>query len=338
MYPMRVTYYSTIPPPVFPGTEAMMKEIELLKDEFKGESLNLYPFSHYIPGFPKVFTGLRHIGRLSRMDKDTDIHHVFLHHLFPLPVLRVLRKPVVCSVISAKSPFPGLLRRYPYHVVINNQRDAEYFNEQGFNNLSVIFPGIDTSTVGDSHSEYHNGEEFVLFCGSAPWTPRHFREKGFDMLLDLAAEKPDIRLVCLWRGVLYKEFIQKIDNMALQDRVEVINRKVDINPVLARIHAGIVLAESPGVAAAYPRSLIESLVAGKPVISSGCLPVAEYIRKNECGCVVESFSYSNLKRCIEALMANYQTYADNAGSRGRSDFSKEMMIESFRRLYVSLVQ
>ena len=335
---MKVTYYSTIPPPVFSGTEAMMKEIELLKDEFGGGFLNLYPFSHYIPGFPKVFTGLHHIGRLSRMDKETDIHHVFLHHLFPLPALSVLRKPVVCSVISAKSPFPGLLRRYPYHVVINNEKDADYLKKQGFNNYTVIFPGIDTSAVCDSHSEYHCGEEFVFFCGSAPWTPSHFREKGFDMLLELAAEMPDIRLVCLWRGILYEEFIQKIENMALQDRVEVINRKVDINPILARIHAGIVLAESPGVAAAYPRSLIESLVAGKPIISSGCLPVAEYIKKNHCGCVVESFYHSHLKQCIISVMEQYLTLARNAEIRGRSDFSKEKMVASFRELYYSLVQ
>lgn len=337
MYPMRVTYYSTIPPPVFPGTEAMMKEIELLKDEFNGEFLNLYPFSHYIPGFPKVLTGLQHIRRLNRIDKETDIHHVFLHHLFPLPVLRVLRKPVVCSVISATSPVPGLLRRYPYHVVIHNQRDAQYLKKWGFNDYSVIFPGIDTSAIIDSPSEYHNKEEFILFCGSAPWTRGQFREKGFDLLLALAAEMPNIRLVCLWRGVLYEDFIQKIKDMALQDRVEVINRKVDINPVLERVHAGIVLAESPGVAAAYPRSLIESLVAGKPVISSGCLPIAEYIRKNECGYVVESFSSSNLKQCVEDLMTNYQMCATNARSRGRMDFSKKTMIESFRRLYLSLV-
>lgn len=335
---MRVNYYSTIPPPVFPGTEAMMKEIDLLMSEFEGGFLNLYPFSHYIPGFPKVFTGMNQTRQLRVMDRDADIHHVFLHHLFPLPALRVLKKPVVCSVMTTASPFPGLMSRYPHYVVINNQRDAEYLKARGFNNYRVIIPGIDTSVINKSRIEYHGGEDFILFCGSAPWTPGHFRQKGFDLLLSLASEMPDIKLVCLWRGILYDEFIEKIEHFSLQDRVEVINRKVDINPILARVHAGIVLAESPGVAAAYPRSLLEALASGRPVISSGCMAISEYVKEHTCGCVVESFSYSDLKQCVETLMARYSMFSDNAKERGRKDFSKETMTESFRTVYCSLMK
>lgn len=335
---MRVNYYSTIPPPVFPGTEAMMKEIDLLMSEFEGSFLNLYPFSHYIPGFPKVFTGMNHIRQLRMMDRDADIHHVFLHHLFPLPALRVLKKPVVCSVMTTASPFPGLLSRYPHYVVINTQRDAAYLKARGFNTYRVIIPGIDTSAVEESRIDYHSGEEFVLFCGSAPWTPGHFRQKGFDMLLSLASEMPDIRLVCLWRGVLYDEFIERIEHFALQDQVEVINRKVDINPILARIHAGIVLAESPGVAAAYPRSLLESLAAGRPVISSGCMAISEYIKEHSCGCMVESFSISDLAGCIKTAMENYSALAENARKIDTREFSTEKMVESYRDLYYSRIR
>ncbi len=335
---MRINYYSTIPPPVFPGTEAIMKEIDLLMSEFEGGFLNLYPFDHYIPGFPKVMTGVQYLNTLRSMERDADIHHVFLHHLFPLPVLRILKKPVICSVITAVSPVPGLLKNYPYHVVVNNEQDGELLRERGFQEYSIITPGIDTSAIEESRIEYHSGEEFVLFCGSAPWTPGHFRQKGFDLLLSLASEMPDIRLVCLWRGILYDEFIEKIEHFTLQDRVEVINRKVDINPILARVHAGIVLAESPGVAAAYPRSLLESLSAGKPIISSGCMSIAEYIKRHKCGCVVGSFSSPHLKECMETLMMNYPLVSKNAQMRGKTDFSKESMLEAYRKLYLSLIQ
>lgn len=332
---MKVNYYSTIPPPVIPGTEAVMKEIDILKGEFGGDFLDLYPFRRYFPGFPKVLTGIQCVRTLRAMDRECDIHHVFLHHLFALPVLKILKRPVVCTITTTTS-MQGFLKCSRYHIVVNSEKDAEQLKSKGCERFSVIKPGIDTSRI--SRGEFPcQGSDFVLLAGSAPWTPDHFRRKGFDLLLDLLKMAPDLKLVCLWRGVLYEEFLQKIRNAGVQERVEVINRKVDVNQVLSRVHAGIVLADSPGVAAAYPLSLIESLVAGKPVVASGCLSISEYIRKNSCGCVVESFSSDDLLRCLDKMMAGYSSMAENARERGRMDFSKEGMIESYRNLYSSLV-
>jgi glycosyltransferase involved in cell wall biosynthesis len=333
---MKVNYYSTIPPPVIPGTEAVMKEIDLLKGEFGGDFLNLYPFRRYLPGFPKILTGIQCVSTLRAMDRECDIHHVFLHHLFALPVLRILKKPVVCTITTTTS-IPGFMSNPRYHIVINSERDAEHLRSKGFDRFSVIKPGIDTSRIAGGVFPY-KGSDFILFSGSAPWIPDHFRRKGFDLLLDLVEKMPDLRLVCLWRGVLYEEFLQKIKDAGVQDRVEVINRKADPDEVLSRVHAGIVLADSPGVAAAYPLSLIESLVAGKPAITSGCLSISDYIRSHRCGCVVESFTSDDLRRCLHNLMAGYSSMAENARGRGRMDFSKEGMIESYHRLYSSLVQ
>lgn len=333
---MRVQFYSTVSPPVFPGTEAITKDIELLMGEFGGNFLNLYPFKRYVPGFPKVFTGMHCLKKMRSMDNEADIHHVFMHHLFPLPALRILKKPVVCSVITKASPMPGLLRYYPYHVAVNSEEDGMKLHHGGFTKFRIIIPGIDTSGFS-YHALQFNGKELILFCGSAPWTRSQFHKKGFNFLLELVHEMRNVRLLCLWRGILYEEFQQKIHAHGLQDRIEVINKKVDVNEVLARVHAGIVLAETPGSAAAYPRSLIESLVAGKPVISSGCMSIAEYIKRNDCGCVVEQFSYSQLKRCVETLMSRYHILAENAQKRGKSDFSREKMVESYRELYLSLL-
>jgi glycosyltransferase involved in cell wall biosynthesis len=334
---MRIHYYSTIPPPVFPGTEAIVKDIELLMSEFEGDFLNLYPFRSHIPGFPKVCIGMQCMRELRSMDRDADVHHVFLPRLYPLPVLKMLKKPVVCSVVSTASPMPGSLKKFPYHVVVNNEQDGELLSSKGFHRFSIIPPGIDTSTIPPGNFSYDGGT-FTLFYGSAPWIPSHFRKKGFDMLLDVIRDMHDIRLICLWRGVLYEEFLKKVEDAGVDERVEVINMKVDIHQVLSRAHAGIVLAESPGVAAAFPRSLLESLVAGMPVISSESMGISEYIRKNECGCVLESFSPRHLKQCIDTLKSRYAFMAENAKKRGRTDFSKDKMIGSYRDLYATLAR
>lgn len=333
---MRVQYYSTIPPPALPGTEAIIKDIELLMSEFDGNFLNLYPFGFHIPGFPKACIGMQCLAELRKRDRDCDLHHVFLHHLYQIPALRVLKKPVVCSLVTTGYSMPFLQREALPHVIVSNEQDAGFLKSKGFHRFTIIPPGIDTGSISPVFFPYDGGT-FTLFCGSAPWTPSQFRKKGFDMLLAILKEMGDTRLVCLWRGVLYEEFLKKIQEAGVGDMVQVINRKIDINTVLPSIHAGIVLAESPVVAAAYPRSLLESLAAGRPVISSACMGIAEYIKRNGCGCVLGSFSPLHLRQCLESVKQNYPDMAKNALQRGRTDFSKERMIESHRELYNSLI-
>jgi glycosyltransferase involved in cell wall biosynthesis len=334
---MKIHYYSTIPPPVFPGTEAMMKDIEQLMGEFGGEFLNLYPFRSHIPGFPQAFIGMQHMKELRSKDRDADIHHVFLSRLYSLPVLRTLKKPVVCSVVSTVSSMIGPVKNFPYHVVVSNSGEGELLRSRGITRFSIITPGIDTSAIPPGNFSYDGGE-FVLFCGSAPWVSSHFQKKGFDLLLDVIGEKNDLRLVCLWRGILYDEFMTRIEDAGVTARVEVINKKVDVFQVLSRAHAGIVLSELPGDVAAFPRSLLESLVAGMPVIASRCMGISEYIASNRCGCVVESFSTDHLIQCIETIKARYIPMVRNANERGRTDFSKERMVDSFRELYSTLIE
>ncbi len=168
---------------------------------------------------------------------------------------------------------------------------------------------------------------------SAPWVENQFDLKGVDALLDAAVRLPKLRLILLWRGLLLKELLQRVERRGIRDRVEIVTERADINAYLRRAHATVLPAKRSDIVKSYPHSLLESLVAGKPVILSDALPMADYVRQHECGIVVEEVSEQTLIQAIEDLRARYGAFAQRARATDAHMFSLEAMIESYREIY-----
>lgn len=169
--------------------------------------------------------------------------------------------------------------------------------------------------------------------GSAPWNLAQFRQKGIEALLTAAQRFPQLRLVFLWRGVLADEMERRVRRMNLDERVEVLNKKVNVNDVLAGVHASVALATDPAIIRPYPHSLMESLAAGKPILASRCIPMADYVERTGCGKVVEGVDPTSILDAVEALAREYESLQRAARQIGQRDFSRQAMITSFRRVY-----
>ena len=169
--------------------------------------------------------------------------------------------------------------------------------------------------------------------GSAPWTQAQFRTKGMDALLTAAQQAPHLRLVCLWRGVLAEEMHRRLRRMNLEQRVEMIDKKVDVNQVLAGVHASITLVTNPAIIRSYPHSLMESLAAGKPIIVSRSIPMSDYVERAGCGQVVERVTPADILAAVEALARNYDELQQSAQRVGQRDFSQQALITSFQKIY-----
>ena len=102
---------------------------------------------------------------------------------------------------------------------------------------------------------------------------------------------------------------------------------------LARAHAAVLLAKRAEIVKAYPHSLLEALAAGKPVIISESISLADFVRRNQCGMVVEEVNSAALAAAITALIDNYTNLARNAVQVGPTSFSLTALIEEYRRLY-----
>ena len=336
---MKITpfYHLTAPCPVFPETDAVFQEVNALHSRFGGAIINLYPLRRPSLVFPRFLYGIHQIRQLQKIENSVDLHHVYHPVLYAFPVLRCLKKPVIYSVVSGlrDQKQPRLQSLDTIHsIVVSNKRDQTTLRSWGIEKGKLILPGINLSKFSFSACLPHT--EFTLTVGSAPWVGRQFKQKGIDALLETCAEMPNLRLIFLWRGLMIDELQRRIKKIGVRDQVEVINQRVDVNKVFARSHAAVVLAEHSRLVKAYPHSLLESLSAGKPVLVSRCIPMADYVAEKQCGEVVSDLNIMSLRTAIENLMTCYDDYQQATLSAGR-DFSRESMLAAFERLYRDLI-
>ena len=171
---------------------------------------------------------------------------------------------------------------------------------------------------------------------SAPWTRAQFESKGVQALLEAARRLPDLRITFLWRGILTQEMHDKVRSAGLEDRVEVIDEQVDVNEVLAGVHATINLATTPDIVKAQPHSLLESLAAGKPILVSRAIPLSDYAESKRVGEIVEEVTPEAILQALEHLRQHYSAFRDSAAKHGKTDFDLEVMVSSFADVYAQI--
>ncbi|MBP8110630.1 MAG: glycosyltransferase [Caldilineaceae bacterium] len=333
---MRVLYHVTTPPPALPGTEAVLQEIQHLLGRVEGEVVYLNPSPTPRTRVPRPFYGLHRLPAIRRREAAIDLHHIFNPDLFVFPVLRFLRKPVIYSVVS------GLGGRVPRglgglsRVLVPSRGDVARLAERGYGGGRAILPGIDLA--GFTPAAPPPISPFVILAGSAPWTAEQFRTKGVDALLAVAVSMPDLQLIFLWRGVGEAEMRARVAALGLDERVEIIGHRVDVNTVLARSHAAILLADRPEIVKAYPHSLLETLAVGRPVLISDCVPMSEYVQSQGCGEVVAGVDEASLAQAIGRLRAEYGARQSAAVAVGRRDFDHVRMVDEVVRVYGEVIR
>ena len=327
-------YHLTSPPPVIPGTDAVFQEIDAISKEVNGEYVQLFPLKRPTVLFPKPLYGWHQYSRIRNAQYQVDVHHIFYATLYAFPILNTFKSPLVYSVVAGLPPGPRPSLPVSLHtIVISNERDRKQLDDWGITNYRVIRPGVDLGRF--TYAPPAAGRKFVLLVGSAPWTRAQFRQKGIDALLDLAADEQDLELVFLWRGLLSRELRRRIARRSLGNRTRIINEPANVNEVLAQVHATVVLADSAKLIKAYPHSLMESLAAGKPVLISDCIPMADHVRKFECGQVVSGTDLDSLRTAVGQLRARYDS-AQRATTSAREAFDLQRMLAEYRDLYVTI--
>jgi glycosyltransferase involved in cell wall biosynthesis len=328
---LRVLYIGPTPPPKVQGTDGLFTEIGYLRNYFGGDVISLSPARSLPPLIPVSLYGMHQIQALKRLERDVDIFHLFFPYLVNFRFLRYLSKPVIYTIISGVDE-KRLPRSAPHcALVVSSGREADTLRSRGFHNVHVIRPGIDHSQihVAPPQEPVH---EFVLLVGSSPWARSQFDTKGFNLLLKVLERLPQVRLICLWRGVLYREWSDRIRLSGLTDRVEIIREKADISAILSRCHAAAVLSAMSDQIKSYPNSLMESLAAGRPVIVSRSNPISYYVEDNGCGKVIENLGIDELIDSIHEIMDGYSNFTGAALLAGRA-LSATRMIDDYRRLY-----
>lgn len=329
---MNILYHLTMLPPKMPECEAISQEINTLRSHFGGDLIYLNPNQQSPLYVPRALFGFHKLKPLRSLESNLHIHHLYNPDPFPFPVLRALRRPVVYSLTGGVERRPNV----PFFaslaaVTVADEGSLERLKSWGLDNAVLVRPGVDTSRFTCSPLPLRS--EIRLMVGSAPWTRAQFRTKGVEALLEAARQSPQLHLVFLWRGVLAEEMGRRVRRLGLEGQVDILNRRVDVNEVLAGVHASVTLATGPAIIRSYPHSLMESLAAGKPVIVSWRIPMANYVQRTGCGIVAESLTPTGILTAIESLAKEYKDLQESAQQVGQRDFSQQAMVVSFQRVY-----
>jgi glycosyltransferase involved in cell wall biosynthesis len=336
---MDILFHLTVPRSPMSLCDAVVQDVESLRRHFGGEISFLYPGSKPGTRFPRRWWGMHQLPWLWIAERHVSFHHIFNPDPFCFDVLRFLRRPIVYTVAAglhggARAAVKQLAERV-HTLVVSTERDLETLHLLGVDNVVRVHPGIDTSRF--SYTPIGLDAAPSLLMGSAPWTFDQFRSKGVDALLELAQRLPELRLVFLWRGVLYDEMNQRVRQRGLTDRVQVLNQRVDVNGILSRVHAAIVLANGDALVKAYPHSLLEALAAGRPVLVSRSIPIAQYVEKTGCGVVVEQMDVAHIRLAFDRLMGHYADYQQRALQLGVSNWTRERAVAMYGQIYKDLL-
>jgi len=330
---MNILYHLTVLPPKMPEAEAMSQEISALRANFGGDLIYLNP-NQFSPLYvPRLLFGFHRLRQLWVREASLHMHQLYNPDPFPFPILRLLRRPVIYTLscgVQNKQPRVAFFNSLAA-VTVSDERSLKRLRSWGVDNCHLVRPGIDTSRF--SFSPLPLGSEIRLMVGSAPWSGTQFRTKGIDALLSAAQQSPSLHLVFLWRGVLAEEMEARVRHLNLGKQVQVLNKRVDVNQVLASVHASITLAESAAIVRAYPHSLMDSLASGKPVLVSQALPMSDYVEQTGCGKVVEGVKPTDILTAVEALAGEYEDVQKMAQQVGQRDFSQQAMLASYQKVY-----
>ena len=331
-----IAWHITVPKPLDARTDALFQDTNSLSQLTDGISVNWYPYRK--PGAKLLLRrlyGFQRIPELLYLDQKVTAHHIFNADLFPFPILRLLKKPILYTVTA------GLQASSPKHrikaqtIVVSSERESETLRQWGYENSKIIKPGIDLSSFP---TQQFPPLPFKLLVGSAPWSIEQFKTKGLDALFKVVSNQKNINLVLLWRGILKDELDERIKKADLSNRIEVIDRWVDVGALAANCHAAIVLAKESRLVKSYPHSLIEALSVGRPVIISDTIPMADFVQQNKLGIVVKQTNLDSLTNAIKHLASSWAEFQPENLSSHVEDFTRESMVTHYAQLYKTIEQ
>lgn len=335
-----INFLCTSPLPKVEATDAVYNEIEFLRTQFGGEVNSLYPFSRPSSKFPIFLFGVHNFRKIKKLENENSVNHIFGSGLFHLPVLRQFKKPIIYSVvggISESARLPSLSYLQQIHTItVSAERDLLFLEKRGVKNAQLIRPCIMNKKL-EKGIKTSSNDVFRILMASAPWEREQFKSKGIYLLLELLQKRNDLFITFLWRGIEPEFMKELIVRYGVQEKAAFVDQFVNISNYMNDHDCTILLANHSSIIKSYPHSLMESLICGKPVITTQQIPMSDFIRKKGVGQVLESFDFNALNNSVEHLKNQYAESQNAACSLKEGYFSQASFAETFELVYSNCV-
>ena len=213
-------------------------------------------------------------------------------------------------------------------VVVQSERDREIMRQLGVGEaaLRLIRPGVDPVP-------YREGPDpFTILFASSPLTAEHFLSRGIYLMVRAAARLPDVRFLLVWRR-RHLAKLQRVIAGARATNIEILDGVIpDMGALYDRVHATILPALEQRSFIPCPRSALESLAHGKPLLLSSCVALAGGVARAGAGVVFAPTS-DGLEAAIRRLGEHYAEYQSCTQRHVAEHFSPRVHLELYRRLY-----
>ena len=339
---MRIAYWTTAC--LAPQFEAVSKEVFDLAARFRDS--RVFAVNPHLPltfsrkdravGFHSRFIPLLR-AVIPFVEAAARLNHVYAE-VNPWVFLKALaRRPIVLTIASEKGdPVPELLNRCTLIVV---QTEAMKRRLAGLgipgDKLRLIYPGIDLTRFAPRESWSSGHRPSILFA-TFPRSEAELASRGVLLLLETAKKYPEIDFRFVSRpwgsgNTAQSAVAARIREYGLtnvrilegiQSRMEDLYRRHDFTVVP--------YTQTDG-GKECPRSLIEALACGVPVLISQAAPFASFIADHDCG-VVFSCSPEGLAAGLETALGAYSRMSRNAARVARDAFDLNQTLREYGEL------
>jgi glycosyltransferase involved in cell wall biosynthesis len=165
-------------------------------------------------------------------------------------------------------------------------------------------------------------------------------EKSFDFLLRVAhavcRSRPDARFVLVGEGSLCASLIGQRDSLGLTDKFIFLGQRADIPELLAAMDLYVITSAQEGL----PISLLEAMVAAKPIVSTEVGGIPEALGHGESGLLVAIGDEDAFVEAILALASDpdrMKALGRSARAQAIKHYSAREVLETLERTYSSIL-
>jgi glycosyltransferase involved in cell wall biosynthesis len=213
-------------------------------------------------------------------------------------------------------------------IVVQGERDREILLQMGVRQeaICLIRPGVPVSP-------YRKAEgPFTILFASSPLTATDFLTRGIYLMIQIAGLLPEVQFLLIWRKRHLTKLEQIVAAAGVHNVIITSGLIGDMGEVYDRVHASVLPGLEHRSFIPCPRSGLESLAHGKPLLVSNSVSFAPTVAGSRAGLAFDP-SAASLKAAILQLQGDYSAYQANTQRYVQDQFSPSIHLELYRRLY-----
>jgi glycosyltransferase involved in cell wall biosynthesis len=276
------------------------------------------------------------------IERMTDINHIY-SEVSPWLYFKTLRqKPMVLTIASEKGePIAEFVDRCD---VVAVQTEGMKSRLNGCNidssKVRLVYPGIDLSSFSKRSRPVDLRRPKILLA-TFPRTAEELEGRGVLFLIEAAKRYPEIEVHMVsrpWRsGDTGLSAVKEVLDRDQVANVFVMNGIQEAMGELYNRHDFTVIPYTTADGGKEcPRSLIESMACGVPILISDAAPFSSFVAQHNCGCVY-SRSVEGFALALEAGLRSYLQISKNAEECAYTYFDREQTYRAYAGIYGSLI-